>query len=103
MVSDFLVQHPSSPFFTLNDNEWKNAIKEYPSLLDDPECDYLKNSCTGSMIPGIDGYFDNDSVLSQFERMFILIQFKMDYNEPINHDFEFVVDNALKHFNESNN
>jgi hypothetical protein len=32
MVSDFLVQHPSGPFFELNENEWKEAIRKYKPL-----------------------------------------------------------------------
>jgi hypothetical protein len=27
MVSDFLVQHPSGPFFQLNEHEWMQAVK----------------------------------------------------------------------------
>jgi hypothetical protein len=27
MISDFLVQHPSGPFFQLNEKEWTNAVQ----------------------------------------------------------------------------
>ncbi|CAF1592685.1 unnamed protein product, partial [Didymodactylos carnosus] len=32
MVSDFLVQHPSGPFFQLSEDEWKQALGKYKSL-----------------------------------------------------------------------
>ena len=97
MVSDFIVSHPSCPFFVLSDSEMKKAIKKYPSLLDEYDCSYTKNGCTGSMIPGQEGYFDNDSVLRQFERLFQMIEFKKEFNFPIKHDIEVVVDCARTH------
>ena len=32
MVSDFLVQHPSGPFFTLDQKEYKEAVAKYPQV-----------------------------------------------------------------------
>ena len=49
------------------------------------------------MIPGQDGYFDNDSILKQFERLFQMLEFKENYNKIVKHDFEIVVDNARTH------
>lgn len=97
MVSDFLMAHPSGPFFRLNEEEWKRAIKKYPSLLEEEECNYEPNSCTGSMIPGQEGYFDNESILLQFERLFQMLEFKKDFHFPVKHQFEIVVDNARTH------
>jgi len=34
MVSDFLVAHPSGPFFNLNDAEWQRCILKYPNIVD---------------------------------------------------------------------
>ncbi len=42
MVSDFLVAHPSSPFFSLNEDEWTKATSKYPSLLVDHGVHYCK-------------------------------------------------------------
>jgi hypothetical protein len=52
MVSDFLVAHPSSPFFSLDENEWNDATRKYPSLLVDHGIHYEERSCTGGIIPG---------------------------------------------------
>lgn len=32
MVSDFLVQHPSGPFFNLSHTEYQKALVKYPQL-----------------------------------------------------------------------
>ena len=34
MVSDFQVAHPSSPFFSLDENEMEECIKKYPNIED---------------------------------------------------------------------
>ena len=94
MVSDFLVSHPSGPFFTLNEKEWKAATKRYPSLLEDQGINYEPRTCIGSIIPGQEGYFDSDSILNQFERLFQMLQFKEAFK---GHEFEIVVDNARTH------
>lgn len=97
MISDFLVAHPSSPFFRLNDEEWSRAIEKYPSLNETCVINYEKNSWTGSIFPGKDGYFDNDTILAQFERLFQMLEFKTEFNHPIKHDIEILVDNATTH------
>ena len=33
MISDFLVQHPSGPFFQLNEKEWTDAVKKVSGLV----------------------------------------------------------------------
>jgi hypothetical protein len=97
MCSGFLVSHPSSPFFTLSESEWNEAVKKYPSLSEESEVSYLERSCTGTMIPGQDNYFDNLTILSQFERLFQMLEFKKEYHVPFRHDFEVLVDNATTH------
>lgn len=32
MVSDFLVQHPSGPFFSLSEKEYRKALRKYPQV-----------------------------------------------------------------------
>lgn len=45
----------------------------------------------------MDGYFDNKSILNQFERLFQMLEFKREYNHPVKHEFEIVDDNARTH------
>ena len=94
MVSGFLVQHPSEPFFELNENEWKQAIAKYKSLRADNDVNYLSQTATASTNIGTDAYFDNDTILEQFERLFQLLEFKQEYKH---HQVEIIVDNARTH------
>ncbi|CAF1128623.1 unnamed protein product, partial [Brachionus calyciflorus] len=82
MISDFLVSHPSSPFFFLAEEQWNRATKKYPSLLETDGIHYDKNTCTGSIKPGQDSYFESDTILSQFERLFQMLEFKTEYQNP---------------------
>jgi hypothetical protein len=68
MISDFLVQHPRGPFFELNENEWKQATAKYKSLSVDGDINYIDRTATASINIGTDAYFNNDTVLGQFER-----------------------------------
>lgn len=97
MCSDFLVSDSTSPFFELSESEWELAIRTYPSLLETSDVSYLPRTCTGSMIPGVDGYFNNETILSQFERLFQMLQFKEEFHIPVKHDIEVLVDNATTH------
>ncbi|CAF4327610.1 unnamed protein product [Rotaria magnacalcarata] len=94
MVSDFLVQHPSSPFFHLNEREWMKAVEHYPDLLNDNGIRYGKYSATAFAHLGVDAYFDNSVILLQFERLFKLLKFKEEYQH---HNIEILVDNATTH------
>lgn len=114
MISDFIVQHPSGPFFSLSETEYKRAIRKYPQvptinvtiifyrlyffnvmqLAKDTAVTYNARTATGSINVGKDGYFDNATILDQFERLFQLIQFKKEYEH---HTIECVVDNARTH------
>ncbi|CAF1530301.1 unnamed protein product [Rotaria sordida] len=94
MCSDFLIMHSSGPFFSLTDLEYAEALKKYPHLNDDYDILYEKNSASGSIIVGGDSYFDNQTVLTQFERLFQLLPFKTEYK---NHNFVCLVDNARTH------
>ena len=94
MVSDFLVQHPSGPYFSLSEKEFTKAVKQFPELELPSEIDYLPCSATASVSLGRDSYFDNATVLEQFERLFKLIKFKTDFK---NADVQCIVDNARTH------
>lgn len=94
MVSDFLVQHPSGPFFQLDEEEWKSALKEFSDLADDDGLRYQKYSATAMAYVGTDPYFDNATILLQFRRLFRLIKHKKAFQ---NHRVELLVDNARTH------
>ncbi|CAF1250957.1 unnamed protein product, partial [Didymodactylos carnosus] len=94
MLSDFLVLHPSPRFFRLNQEEWNEATKKYPELLQDSDITYEKHSASAAINIGGDLYMDNSLVLEQFERFFNLLQFKKEYKD---HSSEILVDNARTH------
>ncbi|CAF1384088.1 unnamed protein product [Adineta ricciae] len=95
MISDFIIQHPSGPFFSLSDTEYRKAVKKFPSLSNSDEfLNYVGNSATAGINVGIEGYFDNQTILSQFERFFQLISFKQDFK---GHEIVVIVDNARTH------
>jgi hypothetical protein len=71
MVSDFLVSHPSSPFFNLNETEWSECIEVYSEIQEYTGINFIERTCTGSIQPGQDNYFKCETVLNQFERLFI--------------------------------
>ena len=95
MVSDFLVEHSSGPFFELSEDEWKQAIAKYKSLSADIDVNYLPRRATASIDIGTDAYFDNDTILSQFERLFQILEFKQEYKD---NQIEIIVDNARTHY-----
>ena len=45
-------------------------------ISDDTELNYVESSATASIHIGKDAYFDNMTILEQFERFFQLLQFK---------------------------
>ena len=94
MMSDFRVEHPSGPFFQLNEKEWMNSVKKYQELYDDTGLRYEKYSATITTHLAVDPYFDNNIILLQFERLFKLIRFKEEYQH---HKIEILVDNARTH------
>lgn len=94
MASDFLVMHSSGPFFSLNCKEFKEASDKYPDLNNDSDIIYEKRTASATMNIGGNTYFDNETILKQFERLFQLLYFKRDYKD---HDFVCLVDNARTH------
>jgi hypothetical protein len=70
MVSDFLVAHPSGPYFSLSKTEFERATTRYPQSLSGTNLSFLDYSATAGIHVGHAAYFDNDTVLEQFERLF---------------------------------
>src|ERR1700722_2757911 len=63
-------------------------------LANDTDIDYVERSATASINVGQDSYFDNFTILEQFERLFQLLEFKEQYKD---HTIVCVVDNARTH------
>jgi dsDNA-binding SOS-regulon protein len=83
--------------FELSDDEMKDALKKYPEL-DSQDSEFVcdKNSANASMEPGKnkDGYFDNVTILKQFERLFKMLEFKTVFK---NTEKVIFIDNARTH------
>ena len=94
MISEFLVSHPDNLFFQLSHEEWKAVVSQYPKLMEETDIDYIERSASGSIQVGYDRYFDNNAIVSQFTRLFKMLQFKKTY---ANHSIHVVVDNAKTH------
>ena len=94
MVSNFIVQHPSGPFFSLSDAEFALSAKKFPSLSNPDGINYLKNSASARINVSEEGYFNNETMLAQFERLFMLLPFKKAFDD---HVVKIVVDNARTH------
>lgn len=94
MGSDFIVQHPSGPWFQLSVTEWAKAVAVYPELLNIGEVNYLDRTASAYIPLNGDSYFDSETILNQFERLFKMIQFKEDF---LAYDIEILVDNATTH------
>ena len=65
-----------------------------PQLQAASDIDYYDRSATALIQVGQDSYFDNETILEQFEKLFQLIQFKRNFKD---HEIEIVVDNAHTH------
>jgi hypothetical protein len=92
-----MVQHNSFDLFTLDKEEWKQAIDVYPDLLEEDPCiNYLERSANAWIEPKKDHYFTNEAILRQFERLFKLLKFKKQFQEE-NAEIEIMVDNATTH------
>jgi hypothetical protein len=95
MVSAFIVMHSSAQVFELNEDEWREACAHHPELLtEDPILAYYPRSANAFIEPKKDTYFDNEIIIRQFERLFILLKFKHEFKD---HDIEIIVDNARTH------
>ena len=82
-------------FFNLSQEEFDEAEQNFPELEDDNGfVNYLPRSANAWIEPKKDMYFDNDLVLKQFKRLFILLRFKRSF---LNYQIEVIVDNARTH------
>ena len=95
MISFFIVCHDLEVFFELSDDEWNKAVKENPILsTTESILNYYERSASGWLEPGKDIYIDNEVIMQQFERLFILLKYKKSF---ANADIEILVDNARTH------
>lgn len=95
MISIFMVQSDSGDLFELSEEEYSDALKENPQLsLSDADINYYPRSANAWIEPKKDNYFDNQSILKQFERLFILAKYKKSFKD---HEIDVIVDNARTH------
>ncbi|CAF4333851.1 unnamed protein product, partial [Rotaria magnacalcarata] len=94
MISDFVVAHPSGPFFSLNPAECARALQKYHQLGAPTDLEYVLNTASASLNVGYDNYLDNAAVLGQCERLFQMIEFKECFK---GHTIEYVFDQARTH------
>ena len=71
MESDVIVLHSSGPFLELSHSEFEKACIRYPELKEDPLLlNYTKNGDSSFIALNSTNYFDNDTILVQFESFF---------------------------------
>ncbi|CAF1566285.1 unnamed protein product [Didymodactylos carnosus] len=100
VISDFAIAHASGPFFILDQQEYQRAVRKYPELDMVSGVDYVERTVTASINIGYDAYFDNDTILGQFERLFKMLEFKEDFKD---YAIYLIVDNARTHTKKSHN
>ncbi|CAF5189048.1 unnamed protein product, partial [Rotaria sp. Silwood1] len=58
------------------------------------DVNYVSRTATASINIGTDAYFDNYTILNQFERLVQMLEFKQEYKD---NQIEIIVDNARTH------
>jgi len=94
MISLFMVSHNEFSIFELDEDEFKLAVETHPELNEVEQLNYFSRSANAWIEPRKDNYIDNEQILKQFERLFILLRFKKAFE---NHEVEIIVDNARTH------
>ena len=94
MLSFFTVCSDESSIFQLSESEWNEAVKFQPELNDDGNMNFFPRSASAWIEPGKDNYFNNEDILFQFKRLFLLLKYKKGYE---NFDIEILVDNSRTH------
>ena len=93
MISDFIVAHLEMTCFELSEVGWNKAISEHPELNNDS---YINKTATAIIEPSKNNYFDNDSILSQFERLLLCMNYSSIFKDN-NYRVDILVDNATTH------
>ena len=76
MVSDFLVQHPKSPFFEFTEDEWKEAVEKYKSLTADSDVNYMSRTATATITQGRKSTFKAGG-----RNMFVRMDLSLKYSQ----------------------
>ncbi len=58
------------------------------------DLNYYENSASSYIALDGTNYYNNETILAQFKRLFQLLEFKEDFKD---HDIEILVDNATSH------
>jgi hypothetical protein len=65
MLSLFIAMHDDIDIFTLNENEWKEALKKHPELDDNDDfLNYYSHSANAWIEPKKDHYFNHKTILN---------------------------------------
>lgn len=88
-----MLQHPIGPFFQLTQNEFELACLTYPELKENSNMFYEREASAEIVLNG-ENYFDNETILEEFDRLFKMIQFSEALKD---HSIEILVDNATTH------
>lgn len=96
MISDFLTSDLNMPVFVLSEEEWERAISEEKWLVSENRLNFLEKSATSIITPSKDSYFDNDSILEQFKRLFTLMKYSETFRR-VDYRVDLLVDNATTH------
>ncbi|CAF1339451.1 unnamed protein product [Adineta ricciae] len=83
---------------TITDGEapaWSLPVKSRQRIIIcSGDVDYVERTATASINIGSDAYFNNETILNQFERLFQMLEFKQHYKK---HQIDIIVDNARTH------
>ena len=94
MLSFFTVCSNENSIFELCESEWNEAVKFHPELNENGSMNFFPRSAAAWIEPGKDNYFNNEDILFQFKRLFMLLKYKKSYE---NFDIEILVDNSRTH------
>ncbi|CAF1075382.1 unnamed protein product [Brachionus calyciflorus] len=91
MISMFMVTHNETSIFEFSDEEYQDAFRSHSEISKNNGVNYYPRSANAWIEPRKDAYFDNDQILKQFNRLFILIRFIKTFED---HEIDCIVDNA---------
>ena len=81
MISMFMVSHNETSIFELSDEEYQDALKSHPEISKNDGVNYFPRSANAWIEQRKDAYFDNDQILNQCKRIFILFRFKKTFKD----------------------
>ncbi|CAF1082781.1 unnamed protein product [Brachionus calyciflorus] len=96
VISDFITSDPNLPVFELSHTELNKAIESEESILDNSKLEFIERSACSIITPSKDNYFDNETILMQFKRLFTMIRYSYALKN-VDYRVDLLVDNATTH------